>query len=253
VLRSTRNLVKQSALMLTVVTRQLRSRQLKRWSKRDGQRADSQLCHARALDRQAASKVKSTLVIACGAIAHELVAVLKANQWDHTEIKCLPAEWHNTPDKIVPAIREILSEKTDSFQRVFIAYGDCGTGGKLDTLIAEQHALGNKNIERLGGDHCYAFFAGLDNFASISNDDIGTFYLTDYLAANFDRLILEDLGIKAHPELLSMYFGNYNRLVYLSQQDKPELLETAKQAAKHIHTGLESFDTALSGIRVVAE
>jgi len=204
--------------------------------------------------------VKSTLVIACGAIAHELVAVLKANHWDHAEIKCLPAEWHNTPDKIVPAIREILSEKTDSFQRVFIAYGDCGTGGKLDTLIAEQHALGNKNIERLGGDHCYAFFAGLDNFASISNDDIGTFYLTDYLAANFDRLILEDLGIKAHPELLSMYFGNYNRLVYLSQQDKPELLETAKQAAKslnlsfeHIHTGLESFDTALSGIRVVAE
>ena len=204
--------------------------------------------------------MKSTLVIACGAIAHELVTVLKANRWDHTDIKCLPAKWHNTPDKIVPAIRELLSENSAAYQRFFIAYGDCGTGGKLDALITEQQALGNQNIERLAGDHCYAFFAGLDNFASISNDDIGTFYLTDYLAANFDRLILEDLGIKAHPELLSMYFGNYNRLVYLSQLDKPELLETAKQAAKslnlsfeHIHTGLESFDTALSGIRVVAE
>ena len=245
--------------MLTVVTPQSLSKQPRRWLKRAGPRADPPFHHSDELAEQPLP-MKSTLVIACGAIAHELVAVLKANRWDHTDIKCLPAEWHNTPDKIVPAIRELLAEKSTDYQRVFIAYGDCGTGGKLDALIAEQHALGYKNLERLGGDHCYAFFAGLDNFASISNDDIGTFYLTDYLTANFDRLILEDLGIKAHPELLPMYFGNYNRLLYLSQQDKPELLETAKQAAKslnlsfeHIHTGLESFDTALSGIRVVAE
>lgn len=204
-----------------------------------------------------ATAPKSTLVIGCGAIAHELVTVFKANHWDHIEIQCLPAEWHNTPDRIVPAIREKLSAERTRFKRIFIAYGDCGTGGRLDALLNEPD---NQNIERLQGDHCYAFFAGPDNFDQIANDDLGTFYLTDYLAANFERLILGELGINEHPELLPMYFGNYNRLVYLSQQDNKILMEKAKQAAtalnlsfEHIHTGLEKFDNALSNIRITVE
>lgn len=204
-----------------------------------------------------ASNPKSTLVIGCGAIAHELVAVFKANNWSHIEVQCLPAEWHNTPDKIVPALREKLDTQREHFSRIFIAYGDCGTGGRLDALLDEPD---NQGIERLDGDHCYAFFAGPDTFENIANDDLGTFYLTDYLAANFDRLILGELGINDHPELLTMYFGNYNRLIYLSQQTNETLLIKAKQAAtalnlsfEHIHTGLEKFDNALSGIRVVAE
>lgn len=201
-----------------------------------------------------------TLVLGCGAIAHELVAVFKANNWTHIDIQCLPAEWHNTPDKIVPALREKLNENAQKYSKIFIAYGDCGTGGRLDALIREQQANGLEHIERLPGDHCYAFFAGVDNFNSIYADDIGTFYLTDYLAANFERLILDDLGITKHPELLPMYFGNYTRLVYLSQQQSPDLLEKAKQAAEqlslsfeHIPTGLEQFDSSLQSIRIVAE
>ena len=124
-----------------------------------------------------------TLVLGCGAIAHELVAVFKANNWTHIDIQCLPAEWHNTPDKIVPALREKLNENAQKYSKIFIAYGDCGTGGRLDALIREQQANGLEHLERLPGDHCYAFFAGVDNFNSIYADDIGTFYLTDYLAA----------------------------------------------------------------------
>ncbi len=204
-----------------------------------------------------AGSSKSTLIIGCGAIAHELIAVFKANNWSHIEVQCLPAEWHNTPDKIVPAIREKLASERDRFSRIFIAYGDCGTGGRLDAMLDEPE---NHGIDRLDGDHCYAFFAGTNNFDSIANDDIGTFYLTDYLAANFDRLILGELGINDHPELLSMYFGNYNRLVYLSQQNNESLMNKAKQAAaalnlsfEHIHTGLEKFENALSGVRIISD
>ena len=201
---------------------------------------------------------KSTLIIGCGAIAHELFAVFKANNWSsHIEVQCLPAEWHNTPDKIVPAIRTKLDTERSRFKSIFIAYGDCGTGGRLDALLDEPE---NQGIKRLDGDHCYAFFVGTDKFEKIANDDPGTFYLTDYLAANFDRLILDELGINDHPELLPMYFGNYNRLVYLSQQDNETLIDKAKQAAsalnlsfEHIHTGLETFDNALSGVRIVVE
>ena len=201
---------------------------------------------------------KSTLIIGCGAIAHELFAVFKANNWSsHIEVQCLPAEWHNTPDKIVPAIRTKLDTDRSRFKSIFIAYGDCGTGGRLDALLDEPE---NQGIKRLDGDHCYAFFVGTDKFEKIANDDPGTFYLTDYLAANFDRLILDELGINDHPELLPMYFGNYNRLVYLSQQDNETLIDKAKQAAstlnlsfEHIHTGLETFDNALSGVRIVVE
>lgn len=203
------------------------------------------------------SNKKSTLVIGCGAIAHELVAVFKANDWTHISVQCLPAEWHNTPDKIVPALREKIDAEKPNYDKIFIAYGDCGTGGRLDAMLDEPEYHG---IKRLDGDHCYAFFSGLDEFLKISNDDIGTFYLTDYLAQNFDRLILQDLGIKDHPELLPLYFGNYNRLVYLSQQSTAALIEKAKAAAtalnlsfEHIHTGLEKFDNALSEIRVAVE
>ncbi len=204
--------------------------------------------------------MKRALVLGCGAIAHELVAVFRANQWEHIDIQCLPAIWHNTPEKIVPGLREKLNEHATDYERIFIAYGDCGTGGKLDAFIDEQHDKGITHLERLPGDHCYAFFSGVEEFNRISGDELGTFYLTDYLAAHFERLILDDLGITKHPELLPMYFGNYTRLLYLSQQPTDELLEKARSAAtqlqltfEHIHTGLKPFDNALQGIRIVTD
>jgi len=130
-------------------------------------------------------------VIACGAIAHELVTVLKANQLDNVDIQCLPAEWHNTPEKIAPAVEQKIEVAAQSHERVFVAYGDCGTGGKLDQVLAKHGA------ERLPGDHCYSFFAGNEVFDAMAEAELGTFYLTDYLVDNFDRLIMDGATVNS--------------------------------------------------------
>ncbi|MBX2879006.1 MAG: DUF1638 domain-containing protein [Granulosicoccus sp.] len=190
-----------------------------------------------------------TLIIACGAIAHELTAVVRLNKLEHVTIECLPASWHNTPDRITPAVEKKISESKDMYPRILVAYGDCGTGGQLDKIL-NQH-----NIQRLPGAHCYSFFAGHDVFADMAEEEAGTFYLTDYLVDNFDRLILEDLGINKHPELRSMYFGNYTRMIYLCQSEdtvkKTARIEKAEDAASalnlplQIHvTGLQPFERA---------
>ena len=194
----------------------------------------------------------TTLVIACGALAHELVDVLKANQWDHVDVQCLPADWHNTPDKIAPGVERKIIENKENYSHILVAYGDCGTGGHLDNVI-EKH-----KVERLPGAHCYSFFAGEEHFTKLAEDDIGTFYLTDYLAWHFDRLILEELGINKHPELREMYFGNYTRMLYLSQTHNQERLAQAQSAADAIglplevhYTGLKRFEHELRNIRIV--
>ena len=194
---------------------------------------------------------KTTLVIACGAIAHELVAVVEANNLNHIDIQCLPAEWHNTPDKIAPGVDNLLTTRLPDYESAYVAYADCGTGGHLDTVI-EKHG-----VERLPGAHCYAFFAGLDAFDELAEDELGTFFLTDYLALNFDRLIYCGLGIDRFPELMSTYFGHYKKMVYLAQFDNPDALSAAQEAAASLklpldvhHTGLKPFESALAGIPV---
>jgi len=195
-----------------------------------------------------------TLLIACGALAHELVDVLKANQWSHIDVQCLPAEWHNTPDKIAPGVEEKIIQNKSEYDHMLVAYGDCGTGGHLDTVL-QRH-----NIERLPGAHCYAFFTGQTTFSELAEEELGTFFLTDYLAWHFDRLILESLGIRKHPELRDMYFGNYTRMLYLAQTENIERLAQAQAAANSInlplevhYTGLQPLQNALEGIRVVAK
>jgi len=195
-----------------------------------------------------------TLLIACGALAHELVDVLKANQWSHIDVQCLPAEWHNTPDKIAPGVEEKIIQNKSEYDHMLVAYGDCGTGGHLDTVL-QRH-----NIERLPGAHCYAFFTGQTTFSELAEEELGTFFLTDYLAWHFDRLILESLGIRKYPELRDMYFGNYTRMLYLAQTENIERLAQAQAAANSInlplevhYTGLQPLQNALEGIRVVAK
>lgn len=194
-----------------------------------------------------------TLVLACGAIAHELVAVFKANDWNHIDIQCLPADWHNTPDRIAPAIEQKIKENHARYDRILVGYGDCGTGGRLDAVIKKY------GVERLPGDHCYSFFTGLESFNDIFENEIGTFFLTDYLATFFDRLILEGFGIKKHPELRDMYFGNYTRVLYLAQTENQDKLRAAEAAALAIklplevhYTGLDPFQRALEKISIVA-
>ena len=173
------------------------------------------------------------LLIACGALAREIVDLIEANRWTAFDVQCLPAKWHNTPDKIVPAVREKIRAAKDRYRSIFVLYGDCGTGGRLDALLAEE------GVERIEGPHCYAFFSGNPAFAARADDDVTSFFLTDYLARHFDKLIWAGLGIDRHPELLPMYFGNYRKIVYLAQTRDEDLAKRAMAAAKRLGLAYE--------------
>ena len=177
-------------------------------------------------------------VIACGALAHEIVALQRLNDWQHLEVTCLPAELHNRPEKIPAAVRDKIRQHKGRYASMFVAYADCGTGGLLDKVLQEE------GVQRIAGAHCYEFFAGSAAFAELADAEPGTFYLTDFLAWHFERLIMQGLGIDRHPELLALYFGNYRRLVYLSQMASPERLADAQAAAQRL--GLE-FEHRVTG------
>lgn len=184
----------------------------------------------------------STLIIACGALAREVNALQKLNGWNHITLQCLPAELHNTPKKIPQAVRSKIEAGRDRYERIFVAYADCGTGGLLDRVLEEY------GIERLSGAHCYEFFTGSENFAKLCESDPGTFYLTDFLVRHFERLVYQGLGLDRHPELLPVYFRNYRKLVYLAQVETDELQKKAQEYAGRLgldyqyqYTGLEPF------------
>lgn len=167
------------------------------------------------------------LVVACGALGRELVALKESTGWDALDITCLPAIWHNHPEKIAPGLRrKLLAAK--GYERVFVAYGDCGSGGEVDRVIEEF------GVERIAGPHCYQFFMGTDEFTALTDDDPACFFLTDYLVRHFDRLIVKGLGLDRFPELRDMYFGNYTALVYIAQTEDPRLKAKAEQAAARL-------------------
>jgi hypothetical protein len=171
------------------------------------------------------------LVIACGALAREIVALKRLNGWSTLDIQCLPPELHNRPERIPDAVREAISAARAQYGQIFVAYADCGTGGKLDELLQAE------GVERLPGAHCYEFFASPEAFARFSEAEPGTFYLTDFLVRHFERLVIEGLGIDRHPALLQEYFRNYRKLTYLVQAPDAELARAARAAA--IRLGLE--------------
>ncbi len=168
------------------------------------------------------------LVIACGAIARELVRISKLNQWDHIRFQCLPPELHNTPDRIPEAVRAMIESKAGDYEKVFVAYADCGTGGQLDKVLEEY------GIERIPGAHCYEFYAGSDSFNDLAEDEPGSFYLTDFLVRHFERLVIKGLGIDRLPQLIPVYFGNYKRMVYLAQTDSEKLQAMAREQAEFL-------------------
>lgn len=165
------------------------------------------------------------LVIACGALARELVRIRELNRWDHVEFQCLPADLHNTPDRIPAAVISRIERERENFERIFVAYADCGTGGLLD------RALEGTGIERIPGAHCYEFFAGSDVFHGLAEEEPGSFYLTDFLVRHFDRLVVRGLGLDRRPQLMPVYFGNYRRVVYLAQTESDELQSMARAQA----------------------
>ena len=197
--------------------------------------------------------MRTPLIVACGALVSELRAVLHtAGLGDAVDVRYLPANLHNQPDQIVPALRELLAEcdalTPHDERRVLIGYSDCGTGGHLDALLAE-----HPHLQRLPGAHCYEMFAGADTFAALHDAEPGTFYLTDFLAKHFDALVWQGLGLDRHPQLRDMYFGNYTRLVLLSQRNDSSVLAAAQAAAtqlglafEHVPTGLTQLADAVS-------
>ena len=182
---------------------------------------------------------KTCLLLACGALAPELVHIARLNGWQHVQIQCLPPELHNRPAEIPAAVRTKLEEYRGDFDRIFVAYGDCGTAGELDKVLSQF------GVERLPGAHCYEFYSGDGKFAAYADGEPATYYLTDFLVRHFDRIVRKGLGLDERPELLPVYFGNYRRLLYLAQRDDPEL---RTQAASHAQfLGLE-FDWKLTGL-----
>jgi hypothetical protein len=181
----------------------------------------------------------SPLVLACGALARDLRAVLAAGGLaEAVEVEYLPASLHNRPERIVPELRPRLDEAVRAGRPVLVAYADCGTGGLLDALLTEY-----PGITRLPGAHCYELFAGPEAFGALHEAELGTFYLTDFLARHFDALVWSALALDRHPELRDAYFVNYRRLVYLSQAPDDALLTTARAAAERLGLAFEHHPT----------
>lgn len=194
-------------------------------------------------------------MVACAALASDLRAVLDTHGLSGAvEVRYLPAPLHNRPERIVPALREQLADVARD-RTVLIGYADCGTGGLLDDLLAEleaEFAAAGGAVSRIPGNHCYEFFAGSDRFAELHDAQPGTFYLTDFLAKHFDALVWQGLGLHEHPSLRDMYFGNYTRVVLLSQTDDPAVLAAGERAAEqlglafeHVHVARHQFASAI--------
>jgi len=183
-----------------------------------------------------------TLLIACGALAREIVTMIRVNAWRHLTVSCLPASWHNTPDKIPEGVRRRIREARGRYDHILVLYGDCGTGGQLDEVLAEE------GVERIAGPHCYSFFAGNETFDAMAEAEPAAFYLTDYLVRHFDRLIIKGLGLDRHPQLLELYFGNYRKLVYLAQTEDDELQARARAAAERLGLNYDYRFTGYGGL-----
>jgi hypothetical protein len=190
-----------------------------------------------------------SLIIACGALAREILALKDINGWDHMDLTCLPAIYHVYPDKITDAVEQAVLTHQADYAQIFIAYADCGTGGLLAAKCAD---LG---VELIEGPHCYSFFEGNAAFSKICEDEFTAFYLTDFLVRQFEAFVIKPMGLDRHPELRDMYFGNYEKLVYQAQTDDPVLTEKARACAAQLGlkferrlTGYGDLETALAQI-----
>jgi hypothetical protein len=195
----------------------------------------------------AASGEAEVLVLACGAIAREVLSVVSLNGWQHVTVRCLPGKLHSRPERIAPAVDAKLREAKGRYGQIFVAYADCGTGGALDRVLAEHR------VERLAGAHCYGFFAGHGAWQAMHDEEPGTFYLTDFLARHFDSLVVRPLKLDRHPELLPLIFGNYRRVLYLAQTDDEALTERARAAAEYLGLAFERRRTGYGELQTTLE
>lgn len=185
------------------------------------------------------------LLIACGALAREILALIRLNGWDHMDLTCLPAILHNHPERITDAVRDAVAKHRTDYARIAVVYADCGTGGRLADACADM------GVELVAGPHCYAFFDGLAQFEA--RDEITAFYLTDFLSRQFDAFVWKPLGLDRHPDLRDMYFGNYEKLVYLAQTDDAALTADAEAQAQRLGLAFERRFTGYGDLATTLE
>ncbi|MEO1721281.1 MAG: DUF1638 domain-containing protein [Pseudomonadota bacterium] len=210
---------------------------------------------ARGLSATARPEEAPLLLIACGALAREVLALQRASAWQGMALSCLPASLHNRPERIPEAVRDrIEAGRAEGFAKMFVLYADCGTGGLLDRVCEEE------GVARIAGPHCYAFFDGNDAFAARAEEEIGTFYLTDFLARQFETLVWRGMGLDRHPDLRDMYFGHYDRVIYLAQTDDAALTEAARAGAEKLglaferrFTGYGELGDVLAGLAAASD
>ncbi len=199
-------------------------------------------------DGLAPEGTKPILLLACGALAREILAVIKANGWSHIDLMCLPAILHNHPERIPAAVEAAVAKHRDAYETIHVVYADCGTGGQLQDLC------GRLGVELVEGPHCYSFFEGNEVFNRRAVDEYTAFYLTDFLVRQFDAFVWKPLGLDRHPDLREMYFGNYTKLVYQAQTEDPALDAKARDCAERLglayeyrFTGYGDLETTLKG------
>ena len=173
-----------------------------------------------------------TLLIACGALGHEIIDLIKRYRWAHLDVTCLPAALHHEPHKIPEAVRQKIKDNRAHYEKLYVLYGDCGTGGLLDKVLEEEG-----NIERIPGPHCFSFFTGNDAFHQLATDEIGTFYLTDFFCRFFEKFVWEALGLDRRDDMVEFVFENYTKLVFIPQVKNEELETKAQEIAQRL--GLE--------------
>ncbi|MDC0737135.1 DUF1638 domain-containing protein [Cognatishimia sp. SS12] len=198
---------------------------------------------------EASVETGRVLLIACGALAREIIDLKESNGWDHMAITCLPAILHNSPQDIPAAVRHAVEKHRADFDQIFVVYADCGTGGQLQRVCDE---LGVKMVP---GPHCYSFFEGNDRFAAKSDTEFTAFYLTDFLVRQFEAFVIKPLGLDRYPELRDTYFGHYEKLVYQAQTIDTALEEKARACAAQLglayeyrFTGYGDLETTLTGV-----
>jgi hypothetical protein len=185
---------------------------------------------------------RSMALLICGALAKEVITLRDAHGWD-ADVWAVPAKLHMTPNKIAPAVRTRLEELRQQYARLIVVYGDCGTSGALDKLLDEMQ------VPRVAGPHCYEMYAGAEGFDVMIQEEVGTFFLTDFLLRQFDALVVKELGLDRYPFLRDDYFGNYRRVVYLAQQEPtPAMLERAQAAADKLGLALEVRQTGMGDL-----
>ncbi len=203
------------------------------------------------MDITNAITIDKTLIIACGALSHEIVELIRINNWHHLELTCLPAKYHHTPEKIPAAMASKIRQNKSKYKNIYVMYGDCGTGGDLDRVLEREGAT------RIPGPHCFSFFAGNDRYEHWGENDITTFYLTDFFCEHFDKFVWQALGLDRRDDMVEFVFGNYKKVVFIAQTENLELQDKARAIADKLNlnyeyrfTGYGDMQTSMAEIPV---